>query len=352
MAVQFHYEVETQIDPLTNKANIQFFDQEDHLNNRKNAFDYANSVLNILQQNNQLIVDQSNCSARHRAQLNYNIKTQQEASNLGFYHAAHVTFKDKSWKNGIKIYLVIEEDFDLGKELLKAEQRILIYQVGAINQKVFIEQIEGLVKEHWIYRFCGIDLSSNRIEEDLTAFWHLLNQKYLEVPQQPFLKTLINFHTSYWVNQYSIFNDEIYNENIVNQAFIEDLELEHTTISTLEISKIEEEITSFYYTNGGLIKIKIPQLTSFEDTYQMLLEMRKLLNPSRIYCQSIICQNENNDFVLSVYVKKLNLDHDETYYRFQYPTKLYYREYGEIKTLTAFNQIYQYINRNFIEEEY
>ena len=298
MAVQFHYEVETQIDITTNKVITQFFDQNDHLSNRKNAFEYANSVLNILQQNNQLIIDSTKQSPREKAQLNYDLRTNNESSSIRYYHSAHITFKDKCWNNGIKIYLVVDEDFDLGKELLKEKQRILIYQVGAINQLAFIHQIEGLVKEHWIYRFNAIDISDYTMEEDLIAFWHLLDQEYLEIPQQIFLRTPFTFHTSYWVNQYSIFNDEIYDENIVNQAFIGDLELEHTTISTLEISKIQKEITSFYYTNGGLIKIKIPQLTSFEDTYQMLLEMRKLLNPSRIYCQSTICQNENNDFVL------------------------------------------------------
>ena len=352
MAVQFHYEVETQIDITTNKVITQFFDQNDHLSNRKNAFEYANSVLNILQQNNQLIIDSTKQSPREKAQLNYDLRTNNESSSIRYYHSAHITFKDKCWNNGIKIYLVVDEDFDLGKELLKEKQRILIYQVGAINQLAFIHQIEGLVKEHWIYRFNAIDISDYTMEEDLIAFWHLLDQEYLEIPQQVFINTPFTFHTSYWVNQYSIFNNEIYDEVIFNQAFIENLELEHTTVDTLDISKIEQQIESFYYTNGGILKVKTPSLSNYEDTYQMLLEMRKLVKSPNINCPSIICQNENNDFVLCIYIKPLLINPDEPFYRFKYPKKIKYREYGEIKTLKAFNQIYQYINQKFIQDEY
>ena len=351
--IKFHYEVESEYHHDSKQFKIIKFEGEDLLQTREATFNYGKEILNQLFKNDEIDFDLTNCSVRESAQIRHEKKVQKDLSDLLYLHSAYTTFKNSAWQYGLKIFLVIDHDFEISSYSFNRNQRILIYQIGNITKNTFVEQLEGLVKEFWIYCFKGLSLKEHHETIDLTPFWHIVDQEELKTPEQIILKTPINVHRSFWENEYSLFNNQIYDEKIVDQVFNENLDLEFDTIHSLDFIEINRMIDSFYYTKDGYIKLYIRTMSTYEETYKLILALKNKINNNHhnYNLQMTIIQNDKNQFKLGIYVQSLKINERNTQLITHYPDVLHYREFGEIKTLTLFDQIYQYINQKLNDEE-
>ena len=357
MSIKFHYEVETKRNLQNNKFSIAYFANSDLLCARDKALDYAENYLEILQKENQLGLDIKHTSPRNIAQYRYDMKNPQNAhQGLQFFFSAKVTFKNPTLKKGIKVYLVIDEDFNTGKEILHAKQRILVYQIGVYSQLQFAEMFHGLVLEHLLHRFYDSCVNRNSETINLLPYWYMLDSNKIETPETTILKTPCRLPYTFFEKTLSVYNQNVYSHEQIKKTYIEDLEYDFSTIKDSRLKKLEKEITAFHYTNGGLILIPYNNQNQAENPAENLKQIIRLLNTkeprnntfhNRFNC--IITQDKKGVLYLVILVHRLKSASEMS--NLIIPEKIYFKEFGKTQKITDLFFICAYLERNFIIDE-
>ncbi|CAM3228627.1 hypothetical protein [Empedobacter stercoris] len=352
MELKIHYEVETVYDQKAEEVTINSFYKDDPLIARDEAFSFLRNYINVLKEENQVKVETKYSGPRNHAQFRFDSRTKNFDHDLKTYFVSQLEFKDSKFINGLKIYLVVDETFYTGEDFIDEHERHLVFQLGNHTKVSLIELINGLNREYFIHSQVDTFLTRNSEELDVTLFWHLFNQEQLETPIFKILKTPLQFHFSNWERLFSVFKPQrIYSLSIIKEAFIENLELDYVRLEHFNFKQLYKEISSLFYTSGGIIALKIDHLETNDETVKLLTKFNQLFNDLKrtgdlknCKYNLINCKNKKGDYFLCLYVETFSWENPT---QFIVPTKLHYRENGCIETLKDVNEIMIYLTQNF-----
>lgn len=352
MKAKFHYEVQTIFDQKTEEVTIKTFENQDPLIARKEAFSFLKNYINILKNEGQIDVDTKPSSPRNHAQFRYDSRTENFEHSLQSYFVSKVEFKNPALQYGIKINLVLNKAIKVKNEILEVDDRFLIYQLGNYSQQSLYEMINGLVKEYEIHSRADSFIERNTSEINLTPYLYLFDEENDFQENQKILKTPFSLCLSYWEKMFSVFNkNKIFSLKLIKNTFVHQLGYEFEKLENYDFKQIYKTAASMFYTNRGLIALKINRQENDEETKRILSSLNKGLSRinndfklNEINYNLINCKSKSGNYFLCIHVGTYSWKRN---FLHKIPTEIYYRENGSIEKIIDANEIINYLKNNF-----
>lgn len=348
MNPKFHYEVETMFDPENDELTINSFYHQDPLVARQQAFLFLKNYLLILQEDKQV-----NSAG---IEMNWAVKfllKQREVDQTMLYHFMdQLTFKTPNFNQGLKVVLVIDEEMEIDEKVLYINDRFPIFQLGNYTDKSLIEMIVGLQTEHAIH--AEIDHFVYRHSEaiKLTPIQYLLKDKAFNAASIDIIRTPVNFEHAHWSHLFSVFNHEnTFSYRKIKETYIDGWEEDFVQLDNFDMKQVFKEASSLYHTYGGLLSLKINTLETEEATQQLVQHFIHFLSKKRtdqklstIPYRLISCQNNKGEHYLCLLIEAFKWEENP---HLKLPSKMYYREGSDRKSITDANEMIEYLMQHF-----